>query len=254
MIRVAIVDDEPNARRYLSGLLKQDAEIHLVAQLVNGRAALELLEKDILDIVFLDIHMPGINGIEVAMKIMEKHNVVIIFSTAYDQYAIKAFESEALDYLLKPFDSKRFFHVLDRAKEQVKLKEQKQFNEKLTSLYKNFQRSQAPHFTTFIIKEKGIERHLDIHEVIYLEANGIYVNLMTTDKKYLYRASLQLLEEQLPEELFIRVHRSIILNRKHIADIKYLNNNTFSFTMENGKTLTSSRSYKNDIQQIITEN
>ncbi len=245
-IRTIIVDDEPHARRYLSELLAVDDDVDVVAELKNGREALDYLELNEVDLVFLDIHMPGINGLEVMERLPEDNKPIIVFTTAYNQYAIAAFEATALDYLLKPFDKQRLIKSVKRVKQLLNLREQSGFHQKMIRLYEEFQDSKSSKLTEFIIKERGFEKVIKTKDIKWISSNSVYVELHTTSQKYLYRAALNLLANELPEQ-FLRIHRSVIINTVHIEKTTYLNNNTYKFQMSNGVDLISSRSYKSSI-------
>lgn len=245
-IKTIIVDDEPHARRYLSDLLKEDEEIELLDELKNGREALAYLEKNRIDLVFLDIHMPGINGLEVIQQMPDSHAPFIIFTTAYDQYAITAFEASAMDYLLKPFDKQRLAKSLDRIKEQMELRKESDLHQKMIGLYRDFQDAKSPQLTEFVIKERGFEKVIKAADILWIEANSVYAELHTHDEKHLYRVALNLLDKELSSD-FLRIHRSIIMNISHIRKMSYLNNNTYKFVMNNDRELISSRSYKAEV-------
>lgn len=249
MITVLIVDDEPHARRYVKSLLQKDTEIAILGECKNGREALAFIKSKKPDIILLDIQMPGITGVEVAEQI-KNTNSVVIFTTAYDQYALKAFEVEALNYLLKPFDEQRFFEVIDKAKEVIERNQQLQFSEKILDLYTNFKQSQSPHLTEFEIKENGLSRFIKVNDILLLEARAVYIILHLANDAVLYRTTLNELETQLPVN-FIRIHRSFIINKDFVSTFKYLNNNTFSFTLSNEKEVVSSRSYKKNILAVF---
>lgn len=241
-LSVLIADDEPHARRYIKELLSEDNEVEVVYECKNGQEVLNFLKNKVPSIIFLDINMPGLTGVEVASKIKSSGSL-IIFSTAYDQYALKAFEVEAFDYLLKPYDKKRFTDVLQRAKSTVERFQQAEFSEKFVELYKEYNQSIEPHLTEFRIKEKGVEQIIHTNDVLYIEASTIYAVLHLKNGKVLYRAALNLLEQQLPSN-FMRVHRSYIVNTSFISSSKYLNNSTYMITMENEDVIISSRKYK----------
>ncbi len=248
-ISVLLVDDEPHARRHVKNLISKDEDIAVINECKNGKEVLNFLKHKEPNIIFLDINMPGINGVEVASKL--KHlNSLIIFSTAYDQYALKAFELEAFDYLLKPFEDERFYDVLQRAKNEIEKRQQAEFSQKFTSLYQEYNNTISPHLTIFTIKEKGFENKIKVDEVYYIEASTIYAILHIQNKKILYRAALNLLEKQLPPN-FIRVHRSFIINKNFIKNYKYLNNNTFMITLLNEDVIISSRKYKENISSKL---
>ena len=242
-IRTIIVDDEPHARRYLNDLLHSDQDLEVMAQLKNGREALDYLTQYETDLVFLDIHMPGINGLEVLKQVPAGSSPFIIFTTAYDQYAITAFEAQAIDYLLKPFDEQRLIKALERVKDQLELKKAAGFHAQMVRMYQDFQDAQSPQLTEFVIKDKGFEKVIKTKDILWIEANSVYAELHTQEGKYLYRVALNLLEKQVAGS-FLRVHRSFLVNTNHISKTTYLNNNTYCFKMVNGHELVSSRSYK----------
>ncbi|GAB5525269.1 MAG: LytTR family DNA-binding domain-containing protein [Roseivirga sp.] len=249
-IKTIIVDDEPHARRYLSDLLKADEEIELLDELKNGREAIAYLESHRVDLVFLDIHMPGINGLEVMQQIPASNSAFIVFTTAYDQYAITAFEASAMDYLLKPFDKQRLTKSLDRVKEQLELRKDSDFHQKMLSLYQDFQDARSPQLTEFVMKDRGFEKVIKAKDILWIEASSVYAELHTQNERHLYRVALNLLDKELSTD-FLRIHRSIIVNTTHILKTSYLNNNTYLFRMSNGKELISSRSYKTDIMHRL---
>jgi len=250
-LSVLTADDEPHARRYIKKLLAQDDDIEVIYECKNGREVLNFLKTKVPSIIFLDINMPGISGVEVAARLKETASI-IIFSTAYDQYALKAFEVEAFDYLLKPFDSKRFYDVLQRAKLTVERVQKASFSDKLTGLYTEYHQSMTPHVTEFVVKEKGFERSIHIDEVLYVEASAVYAVLHLEKGNVLYRAALNLLEQQLPAN-FMRIHRSYIINCDFIASSKYLNNSTYLITMKNEAVIISSRKYKDSIFERFSQ-
>lgn len=241
-LSILVVDDEPHARRHIKNLLSKDAEVEIIYECKNGKEVLNFLKNQVPSIIFLDINMPGISGVEVASN-LKTIDSLIIFSTAYDQYALKAFELEAFDYLLKPFEEKRFYEVLNRAKTTIEKNQQAEFSTKFASLYKEYNNSIMPHLSEFVIREKGFEHTISVKEVHYLEANSIYVILHLENKKVLYRTAMNLLEQQLPSN-FIRVHRSFIINNEYVKSVKYLNNSTYIITLMNDHFVISSRKYK----------
>lgn len=248
--KAIIVDDEPHARRYLSDLLAADEEINELGQFGNGKEALAFLAKNPVDIVFLDIEMPNVNGLQVAQKLAKMDQAEIVFTTAYNQYAITAFEAQALDYLLKPFDEKRLAKALQRAKQQVDLKGREALHEKIALLYEDFKNARSPQITEFILKEKGLELKLRTHKIVAIEADGVYAILHTQQKSHLYRVTLNDLETGLPGS-FLRIHRSYIVNLDHLDKWQYLNNSTFEFRMRNQQRYISGRSYLEKIKSVL---
>lgn len=252
MYKVIIVDDEPHARRYLSELIQKDEELDLIESFGNGHDALDFLDKENIDIVFLDIEMPGINGIDLLGKLAPNHKAEIIFTTAYNQYAVTAFEAQALDYLLKPFDEERFSLAVERAKVQLDLKSRDQLHKQISDLYEGFKTNRSPQVNQFVIKEKGLEFTVKTNNIIVIEADGVYAVLVTKNKKHLYRVALNDLDATLPS-CFLRIHRSYIINTEQLVKLRYLNNSTFSFEMTNGSKYTSGRSYQDKIKEMFNE-
>lgn len=250
-LSVLLVDDEPHARRYLKDLLAQDDEVEVLNECKNGQEVLNFLKTKEPHIIFLDINMPGISGVEVAEQ-LKSTSSLIIFSTAYDQYALKAFEVEAFDYLVKPYGEERFSRVLNRAKEVVSKFQQASFGEEFADLYKAYNQTISPHLTEFVVKEKGFEKSISVQEILYIEASGIYAVLHLANGTILYRAALNLLEQQLPPN-FIRVHRAFVINVDCIASIKYLNNSTYRISMQNQDVIISSRKYKEVLSKLSFE-
>jgi two-component system LytT family response regulator len=247
---VLVVDDEPHARRFLVSLLGKDSAIHVLGECANGREALNFCKNQTPDIIFLDIQMPGLSGLEVAYQ-LRKTNSLIIFSTAFDQYAIQAFEVEALDYLIKPFTDKRFNEVLERAKKMIELNQRKVFSDRVERMYQSYSQKTTPTISELVIPNKGLEDRVPVSEIIYFESSSVYVIIHTKQKQFIYRSALELLSKQLPKQ-FIRIHRSLIINFDLILSSRYLNNNTFSFKMKNEKELISSRSYKKTISEFLS--
>ena len=246
-LSVLVVDDEPHARRYIKGLLAKDGDIAMVYECKNGREMLKFLKNKVPNLIFLDINMPELNGIEAAAQ-LEDLESLLVFSTAYDQYALRAFELRAFDYLVKPFGEARFFEVLNRAKITIERFQKAAFSEKFASVYKDYNQALSPHISEFNIKEKGFERSIATEEVLYIEASSIYAVLHLEGATVLYRAALNLLEQQLPPN-FVRVHRSYMINTDFIKTTKYLNNSTYMITMINDDVIISSRRYKDRISQ-----
>lgn len=240
-LSVLIADDEPHARRYIKELLSEDEDVEVVYECKNGQEVLNFFKTKEPNVIFLDINMPGISGVEVADK-LKSSPALVIFSTAYDQYALKAFEVAAFDYLLKPYGRERFLEVLQRAKLVLESSEKAMFGEKFEALYNEYKQTTSPHLTEFKIKEKGFERIIHVNDILYIEASTIYAVLHLNNGTALYRVSLNLLEQQLPPN-FVRVHRSFILNDLYVSQVKYLNNSTYMIVMKNKDVVISSRRY-----------
>ncbi|QCK13823.1 LytR/AlgR family response regulator transcription factor [Mangrovivirga cuniculi] len=250
IVKVIIADDEPNARDYLNRLLKEESDVKVIGECRNGAEVIDMIKNENDPVIlFLDIQMPGINGIDVARKI-EKKNIYIIFTTAYDEYAIDAFEVNAYDYLLKPFDDSRLRKALNKAFSRIQNDLQAELSNKLLNVYDEFKKNQSDLLTEIIIKEKGLERRINVEDILYFESESVYVRIITKDKSDLYRTPMNNLENNLPA-FFIRIHRAYIINLNKVSEYKYMNNNCFQFKMNNGVCITSSRSYKSLIQDNL---
>jgi len=245
-IRTVVADDEPLARMRITKLLERFDDILLVSECKNGSEALNAIIDYQPELLFLDIQMPDLNGFEVLAKSNPKTLPFIIFVTAYDQYALKAFDVHAVDYLLKPFDDERFSKALDHAKKQIRTRQEAQLNKKIQQIIKEHANED-----TLQIELKDRSRLLKINssEIYYIESDGNYVRLYLKEKNYLHRQTLQSLDDQLTS--FLRIHRSILVNPDFVKDIKYTGNNQYHFTMGNGKRLLSSRSNKDEILNFL---
>jgi len=235
--KTLIIDDEQLARQRLTRLLKPYDHIDIIGEAVNGQDGLEKIEKLQPDLVFLDIEMPVLNGFE--MLSLLKHQPKVVFTTAYDQYAIKAFEEDSIDYLLKPVETERLEKTIKKLQQ---FQHQPPVYLPLETLIKQLQLKKDIKTLTVKIGDKILLIKLD--SIIYIEAEDKYVFLHTTDgKKHLTDFTISSLEEKLPEG-FVRIHRSYIINSDHIKEIRKSFNGAFVFVMSNAENtrLTSSRS------------
>lgn len=253
-IRTIVVDDEPAARAHIVRLLGTDPDIHIVAECRNGLEALEILKKDTVDLVYLDIQMPQINGFEMLKRLPPgKEPPFVIFSTAYDRYALKAFDVRAVDYLLKPFDDDRFHESLSRAKEFIELRDKKQLAGRLMDLVQDHLNAQKEHAQEYLIKEKGREYRVPAKDVLWIKAEGNYVVLQTMARRHSLRMTMNMLESELDPACFIRIHRSYIVNIRQVRSTRYSGNNEFTFVLNNGKHLLSGRNYKEQVAKFLME-
>jgi two-component system LytT family response regulator len=254
-IRTLVVDDEPLARTRLVKLLSGESDIMVLDECRNGSEALEKIRKYQPDLIFLDIQMPDLDGFHVLEKGKLKHKPFIIFVTAYDHYALKAFDVKATDYLLKPYDDERFYKALDYARSQIITKDQKELHSRLVNLIEDFNQKKNPDILVYLdVKERGTDRRIRIEDILWINAYGNYVELHLSDQRHLLRVTLQQLEEKLNPYQFIRIHRSIVVNKNYVTKVKYLSNNQYQFTMRTGMKLKSSRSYKKAIGEFLIEN
>ena len=206
-INTLIVDDESLARERIRELLITDPDIILSGEAENGPDALDAIIKLKPDLIFLDIQMPGLNGFEVISKLSILHMPEIIFVTAYDIFAIKAFEVNAIDYLLKPFDKERFYISLQKAKSHISTKKSDQLNINIQSLLQQITNPRQKYRSRFVVKNAGRISFVEATDIDWFEAEGNYIKLHIAKKNELIRETIKNIEEQLDPELFIRVHR-----------------------------------------------
>ena len=242
-IRVLIVDDEPLACERIRTLLAAEPDVEIAAECRNGAEALRAIGKLTPDLVFLDIQMPELTGFEVLDRMNPAHVPVIIFVTAYDQYALKAFEVCALDYLLKPFDRDRFTRALTRARAELDRRKAGQVNEQVLKLISELQKSKT-YVEKLIVRAGGRVFFLRIDEIDWIEAAGNYVRLHAGKEEHLYRETMTNLESQLNPERFARIHRSTIVNVERIKELQPWFRGDYQIVLRDNRKLVLSRSYR----------
>ena len=230
IIRTIVVDDEPLARTNLLVLLARHSEIEIVAQCGSGHEALSRIREAKPDLLFLDVQMPECDGFDV-IEMLGNDAPCIIFVTAYDSYALRAFEVGALDYLLKPFDSARFERTLERAKERI-------------ALATSGERVNRP----FIIKTAGQVCFVSVSEIDWIEAADYYVSLHVGQKTHLLRRSMTELEQQLDENTFCRIHRSAIVKLDRVRRLEVNESGEYDVLLNDGTKLRLSRRYRKQLQ------
>jgi len=244
-IRTIIVDDEPLARSRIAKLLAQVAEVVLVGEARNGQEAITLIDQKKPDLILLDIQMPDMDGFEVMQTTTFKP--FVIFITAYDQYALKAFDIHAVDYLLKPYDNERFFEALQFAQQQLNFKQSANFNDKMMNLIKEYQLQTQAYSHTLVLKEKGRDIMIEPEEIYYAESYGNYVKLHLDNRFYLHRSTMQAIEQHLNPRFFLRIHRSYLVHTLYIRQVTYEGNAEYTFLLKNGVKLLSGRKYKSQV-------
>ncbi len=252
-IRTLVVDDEPLARARIVKLLESLDYITLIGECKNGREALRAIANYRPGLVFLDIQMPDLTGFDVLSRQELQPLPFIIFVTAFNQYALKAFDVHAVDYLLKPYDDERFFRAVEHARNQIRLKEEAFLHQKMVKLLETHQHEQSEALRHLEVKEKGRDILIKIFDICYIEAEGNYLKVHTSQKAYLIRHTLQSIEEQLDSDHFLRIHRSQLVNINFVKEVRYEGNNQYAFHMKDGRCLLSSRSFRDAIQQYLDE-
>lgn len=249
LIRTLIVDDEPLARRTLRDLLQADAEIEIIGECSSGLAAINFISKQPPDLLFLDIQMPGMNGFEVLAKIEHERIPAIVFVTAFDQYALKAFEVHALDYLLKPFTDQRFSETLRQAKTHVEMREVNKLSQGLMALLKDQAAVLAggtakprSFLSRFTIRSGSRVVFINASDVDWIAADNYYIKLHVGGKSHLLRISMNELEEKLDPKKFLRIHRSTIINFDRVKELHQNPNGEYIVVLKTGTELKLSRS------------
>jgi Response regulator of the LytR/AlgR family len=249
-IRVLVADDEAPARQRLLDLLRKDPQVETVLEAGGGRAAVEMIENEDPDLVFLDVQMPELDGLEVIKAVGAAAMPLTVFVTAYDQHAIRAFEANALDYLLKPFSDERLEAALIRAKERISERSIREFGRSVLQMV-----STKPTANRFldrlVVKSAGTTRFIRVADIDWIESAGVYVNLHVADKELLYRAALNNLAERLDPIRFIRVHRSAIVNIDSILHLEPISHGEFEVTLKNRERLRVSRTYRARLEKRL---
>lgn len=233
-IRTLVVDDEPLARSNLAVLLRLDLEIEIVGECGSGAEALAEIRRAKPDLVFLDVQMPECDGFDVLELLGKDLPPAVVFVTAYDQYALRAFEAGALDYLLKPFDNTQFARALGRAKERIA-----------------HGRNSLRTVERLAVKSAGRICFLKLSEIDWIEAADYYACLQVGTKTHLLRRSLSELERELDRTVFCRIHRSTIVNLDRVRGLRLSEDGEYQVLLENGARLRLSRRYRKQLQSRL---
>ena len=256
-IRTLIVDDEPLARRTIRDLLRDDPEVNVVGECGGGAEAVESILRQPPDLLFLDIQMPGMDGFDVLSHIELERIPAIIFVTAYDAYALKAFDVHALDYLLKPFTDERFREALARAKSHVELREVRDLAQSLRAFLNERTGAEpetAPRkgfLTRFMVKVGGRVIFVKSADVDWIEADNYYIKLHVGGKSHLLRVSMKELEGKLDPKSFWRIHRSAIINLERVQELRQTPNGEYMAVLKNGTELKLSRAGRERLREIL---
>lgn len=247
-IRALVVDDEPLAREIIREMIRRDTEISVIGECGNGMDAVAMIEAERPDMVFLDIQMPEVDGFAVVEAVGVETMPVVIFVTAYDQYAVNAFKVHALDYILKPFDWERFADALLRAKSQIR--RESDLSEKLDALLRQI-RKKHDFVERLIIKTNGRVIFLRADEIDWIEAEGNYVRLHVGKDSYLQRDTISGMESKLDPTQFPRIHRSAIVNIDRVQELRPWFQGDYCVILRDGKELPLSRNYWEKLRQIL---
>jgi two-component system LytT family response regulator len=249
-IRALIVDDEALAREKIATLLAGDVEVEIIGECTDGLAAVSAIESQRPDLLFLDVQIPELDGFGVLEMIDEERMPVVIFVTAYDQYALRAFEVHALDYLLKPFDRERFDKALQRGKHQIGRERAGTINQKLIALLADL-KARPKQLERLVIKSGGRVFFLRVDEIDWIEAAANYVRLHVGKESHLLRETINSLATKLDPDKFLRIHRSSIVNLERIKELQPWFHGDYVVILQDGTQLTSSRSYREQLHKLL---
>lgn len=248
-----VVDDEPIAREIIRDFLKDHPEVNVLGECSNGNEAIKEIITLKPHLVFLDIQMPDLDGFEVLNALA--HNLPhIIITTSYDKYALQAFEINAVDYLLKPFDQDRFDAAFLKATQHLKISKTEEFEgtiQKLMDFHRAQNESKNNFIDKFIVREAGNLIPIPIEDVEWVEAAGDYIKIHTRERSYMLNKTMNYVTQYLSPESFLKIHRSIIIRKDQIQRLEAYFNGEYFIVLKNKCKLKSSRTYKKEIQQYL---
>jgi len=249
-IRTMVVDDEKPARVRLLELLQREPDVEVVATASDGHEALEVLRRVSPHLLFLDVQMPRLDGFEVLRQIAPDELPITIMVTAYDKYAVQAFDAHAIDYLLKPFSDRRFDAAIARARKYLDSAEGRTRAEELSAATeeRHSVNARSGYLERLVLKSNGCISFLDVNDVDWVEAAGVYLYLHVGQKQHLYRSSVTQLLQRLDPHRFVRIHRSAAVNTSHIRELRSISHGDFALILKNGTELTLSRAYRSQIE------
>jgi two-component system LytT family response regulator len=259
-IRALIVDDEPAARDAIRALLAGDSDIHIVGECADGRSALRTIASTTPELLFLDVQMPEMDGFTMLRQLDPARLPVVVFVTAYDQYALRAFDVHATDYLLKPFDDDRFRDAVSRAKQSVRAGQLGRLSEELRALLDGITPGEpprgaaaagGPYLKRLVIKSGGRVTLLSVRDIDWIEAEGDYVKIHVGKAWHLLRETMKRLEAQFDPSRFVRIHRSTIVNVERIKELQPYFRGEYVVILQDGKSLKLSRGYKEHLESVL---
>ncbi|NNE35765.1 MAG: response regulator transcription factor [Rhodothermales bacterium] len=255
-IRVLIVDDEPLARDVLRLLIEARSDVEVIGEAANGSEAVKMIEADSPDLVLLDIQMPDLTGIEVVQTIGPERMPVVVFATAYDEYALEAFEAQALDYILKPIEDDRFDRAIDRAVARIREDRLGGLSDQLVNLLAAQDTtlgsgSEEQFGERIMVKDRDSVTFVKTGELDWVEAAGDYVVLHEGKKTHMLRESMTGMEKRLDPTTFVRIHRSTIVNIERIKEMKSYFHGDYIVYLHDGQELRLSRRYWKKFEAVM---
>ena len=241
-IKTLIVEDDPLARKRIESLLKLDPKIEIAGSCQDGEAAVAAISRKNPDLVFLDIQLPKMDGFEVLKSIDPKRIPQIIFATAFDQYAVKAFDHHAIDFLLKPFDDQRFFTALAAAKERILRNDSENISDRVQALLAYLKREEV-FLKRILIKADNRIHIIPVEDIQWFEADGYNIKIFNLTESFKLRKTMKEIEQKLDPRIFLRIHRSYIINMDYIKEIQEWFKGDYLVILKSGKKLTISKNY-----------
>jgi two-component system LytT family response regulator len=264
-IRVLVTDDEPIARRRIRRFLRAESNVDVIGECSNGREAIEMIRQHNPDLVFLDVQMPDVDGFGVVSALGPEHMPAVIFVTAYDEYALKAFEVNAMDYLLKPFDAERFRSAFQRARDHIDRVNAAEAGKRLKTLLEQVVSGEdrngelaaalpqaapprANYLDRLMVKSDGRVFFVKVTDVDWFEASGNYVRVHVGKTSHLIRETMAGIEASLNPQLFARIHRAVIVNLDRIKELQPWFAGDYVVILRDGRQLKLSRTYRDALQ------
>ncbi len=252
-MRVIIVDDEPLARDRLRGMLNKESDVEIAAECGDGKEALNAIRREKPDVVFLDIQMPEMDGFEVLSQLQPSEIPQVVFVTAFDEFAVKAFDVHALDYLLKPFDRDRLKQAVERARSGLNQENPSDLTKKLSALLESLspERKAARGGERLAVKLDGRVIFLKPLEIEWIEAQDNYIKLHVGREAHLVRDTLSSFESRLDPRRFVRIGRSTIVNIDRVREMQPMFHGEYIVILHDGTKLTVSRGFKDNLQKYM---
>jgi two-component system LytT family response regulator len=247
--RTIVVDDEPPARQTLRLLLARHPDFTIVEECAHGEHAIASIRATAPDVLFLDVQMPGLDGFDVLRAIGPATVPAVVFVTAFDHYALRAFETHALDYLLKPFSDERFEAVLDRVRGRLRERNQASVGARLTAMLATT--GPSPDLQQLVVRDSGRTLVIPYDDIVWIEAEDYYVRVHTRARQTLARLSLRTLAATLDPRVFVRVHRSAIVNVRSVREVEPLASGDQRLVLVDGTQLRVSRTYRGELESRL---
>ncbi len=256
VVRTVIADDERLARQKLSILLDAEPQVQTVAECQNGRETIAAIRALRPDLLLLDIQMPDLDGFQVLSEISSEKMPAVVFTSAYDEYAIRAFEAHALDYLLKPFDHRRLHNALERVRAEFRKAKEREITQRILGLLAQVRSGRATQPVSIyddriVIKVNGRVIFLDSDDIDWVEAAANYVRFNVGKESYLFRETISRVAERLDPKHLVRIHRSTIVNIRKIKELIPVNSGEYVVVLKSGKELSCSRGYRAALHEIV---